>query len=841
MPDLSIVIPTRDRLERLLLTLEALGRQTIPGGAFEVIVVADGCRDNTAARIRSLAPPFALRVLEQPASGAAAARNRGADNAAAPILLFLDDDMEALPGLLATHLAAHRGHPGDVALGYFRFPRNGRNADIVVSHIDNWWGDRFSSMCRESHRFTFLDLFTGNVSLPRDLFVLSGRFDERFHGRAGEDYELAARLLKRGVRFRFIREAACIHHDTPTHRRLTERAYAEGRGHLLIAARHPETFPALPLREAADGGPWIRVGPGFRVRPWTLNKLSTGLALLLEAARRLKARRILRPLLGCAHYCSYWGGVLNELGSLQELRRFAQDMPLKPSDVVELELDLGTDMERLGAILEENPAGAARLWYGDKQVGYIPSLPVSESLRAEHVLDSIMQNHDTEFLAAHLDGKRRDPKEGFSPGAGRDLGTGAVHGHTDRASMGNGGSPLKTFVAEYDLAKPVRAVWGLQGYTQGVILVRKDGQPVDLLWVPHSPQRFMLTGREIEQYVYHQLGISPAMRDNSGPAGKADPPEPLPAISVVVCTRDRPRSLHGCLASLARLGPGSCEVIVVDNASGTGETKELVAETPFRYVREDRVGLNRARNRGACEASHAIVAYVDDDVRVDPGWLRGIARGFRSTDVDAVTGLVLPAELETRPQLLFEIYRGMDKEMEARRYRNPIMYPHGLIRGRDVVVETNMAFRRKVLEGLGGFDTALETGTPSGGGGDLDLFQRVLVSGGTVRYEPSAIVWRYNRRDFEGLRRQLYDNGRSYGVFLMKCWKAGSIARSGIASFVVFRWAPWLVGRLGLRLVRRHRLPLRLLWAEFWGAIHSPWAFVQMLRHERSIRKEFPL
>jgi glycosyltransferase involved in cell wall biosynthesis len=407
--------------------------------------------------------------------------------------------------------------------------------------------------------------------------------------------------------------------------------------------------------------------------------------------------------------------------------------------------------------------------------------------------------------------------------------------------VGTGGSPLKTFVAEYDLARPVRAVWGLHGYTQGVILIRKDGQPVDLLWIPHPPHRFMLTGREIEQYIYYQLGISPAMRGNSGPTGGANPPEPLPAISVVVCTRDRPRSLHRCLASLARLDPEACEVIVVDNASGTGETKELVSETPFRYVREDRPGLNWARNRGAGEASHDIVAYVDDDVMVDPGWLRGIARGFRSPGVDAVTGLVLPAELETRPQLLFEIYSGMGKGMEARRYRNPLMYPRGLIRGRDVVVETNMAFRRKVLEGLGGFDTALDAGAPYGGGGDLDMFQRVLVSGGIVRYEPAAIVWRRHHRDFEGLRRQLFDNGRSYGVYLMKSWKERRIGRSEIASYVVFRWAPWLVGRLGLGLVRRHRLPLQLLWAEIRGAIHSPWAYVQTYRHDRSNRKEFPL
>jgi hypothetical protein len=231
---------------------------------------------------------------------------------------------------------------------------------------------------------------------------------------------------------------------------------------------------------------------------------------------------------------------------------------------------------------------------------------------------------------------------------------------------------------------------------------------------------------------------------------------------------------------------------------------------------------------------------VDDDVRVDPGWIRGIAGGFGSPDVDAVTGLVLPAEMETRPQFLFEIYGGMSKGMEARQFRGPLMSPRALLRAQDVGVGANMSFRRKVLDALGGFDTALDVGTPSGGGGDLDMFQRVLVSGRTVRYEPAAIAWHRHRRDFEGLRRQLYSNGRSYGVYLIKSWKEARIARAEIASFILFHWAPWLVGRIGLGLVRRHRLPLRLLWAEIWGAIHSPWAYIETHRHDRNIRKEFP-
>lgn len=314
-------------------------------------------------------------------------------------------------------------------------------------------------------------------------------------------------------------------------------------------------------------------------------------------------------------------------------------------------------------------------------------------------------------------------------------------------------------------------------------------------------------------------------------------PEPFPAITVVVCTRDRPRSLRGCLASVARLDPPPREVIVVDNASRSEETRGIVADTPFRYVREDRPGLDWARNRGAKEAAHDIVAYLDDDAVADAGWLRGIARGFRSPDVDAVTGLVLPAEVETRAQFHFEIYGGMGKGMEARRFQRALMPPRAILRAQDLGVGTNMAFRRRVLENLGGFDTALDVGTPSGGAGDLDMFQRVILSGGTLRYEPGAIVRHRHRRDFDGLRRQLYCNGRSYGVYLIRNWKERRVGRIPLASYVLFQWMPWLAGRIVLGLIGRHRLPLRLLWAELRGALGSPWAYAESYRHDRRIRK----
>ena len=93
--------------------------------------------------------------------------------------------------------------------------------------------------------------------------------------------------------------------------------------------------------------------------------------------------------------------------------------------------------------------------------------------------------------------------------------------------------------------------------------------------------------------------------------------------------------------------------------AATGDATESVVRAfpRWRYVCEPQPGLDRARNRAIAESRGEIVAFTDDDVEVDPGWVRAAAIHFANPEVMAVTGLVEPAELETRAQERFEIYR----------------------------------------------------------------------------------------------------------------------------------------------------------------------------------------
>ena len=315
-------------------------------------------------------------------------------------------------------------------------------------------------------------------------------------------------------------------------------------------------------------------------------------------------------------------------------------------------------------------------------------------------------------------------------------------------------------------------------------------------------------------------------------------PVGLPAISVVVCTRDRPQLLQQCLAALQQLDYPAFEVLVVDNAPATDNSRELVRATPFRYLREDRPGLDWARNCGLRAATHGIVAFTDDDVRVDPAWLRGIASGFAVPEVAAVTGLVLPLELQTPAQRLYEQYgTGMSRGSVPRRFVAAALTPAGLIGTQEIGVGANMAFRQAFLVQLGGFDTALDAGTPAGGAGDLDIFHRILCAGGVIAYEPSAVVRHRHRPEMDALRRQLGDNGRSFGVYLIRIWQARTVRRRDLARYALGTWFPWLFGRLLRGLAGHHPLPVGLLWAELVGTLCAPFAYRASLRQDERIRR----
>lgn len=295
--------------------------------------------------------------------------------------------------------------------------------------------------------------------------------------------------------------------------------------------------------------------------------------------------------------------------------------------------------------------------------------------------------------------------------------------------------------------------------------------------------------------------------------------EPAGDVSVVVCTTGRRPTLLPLLTSIAALGPMAREVLVIENAATSRLDRRAVERTGARLVHEPRRGLDAARNRGLAEAAGSIVAFVDDDCLVEPGWLERIAAPFVDPRVALVTGRVLPLELATPSQVWFERWCPWDRGLESfeltRRGGRP-WFPASV---HQLGTGCNMAFRRRDLLALGGFDEALDMGSLIGGGGDLDAFARIIDHGHVAHYEAGAVVRHRHRATEHDLRWQVWGYGVAQGALLGKGIATRRGVRRQIARFAAHRVrvkASQLIGR------RPSGLPRRILALEVLGLSLGP-------------------
>jgi GT2 family glycosyltransferase len=320
-------------------------------------------------------------------------------------------------------------------------------------------------------------------------------------------------------------------------------------------------------------------------------------------------------------------------------------------------------------------------------------------------------------------------------------------------------------------------------------------------------------------------------------------------VSVVVCSRDRTETLRGCLLALQHLEHTNFEVLVVDNAPRTAATAEMFrqhfeSDARFRYALEPMAGLARARNRGVAEARGVVVAFTDDDVRVDPWWLQGIEAGFRRHPrAGCVTGLIPAAELRTPAQQYFDQRVGWSASCETR------VYDLGEHRPRSALFPftagqfgagANFAFNREYLMALGGFDEALGAGSPAGGGEDLDIFARAVLAGGALVYEPSAIVWHIHRGEADELMRQMHNYGQGLTAYLTKhlTSRRSCLRLLSRMPFAVLHGCAMLRGGRDRPIDGRASAPLGgMVSAEVRGMVRGPFAYY---RGRRLVRRSLP-
>jgi GT2 family glycosyltransferase len=269
----------------------------------------------------------------------------------------------------------------------------------------------------------------------------------------------------------------------------------------------------------------------------------------------------------------------------------------------------------------------------------------------------------------------------------------------------------------------------------------------------------------------------------------APPAASSPSITVVVCTRDRAPLLRGALQAILGLDYPCFDIVVVDNASRTTATQDLVhnefADPRVSLVLEPTPGLSNARNTGLRHARGDIVAFTDDDVIVDRAWLREISAGFEKDPAAVcVTGLVPAGEVRSRAQHYFDGRVSWSKSVVPQVYslaKPPAGMPTFPFCIGAYGTGANFAIDRRAALRLGGFDPALGVGTRTGGGEDIDMFTRVVLAGHSLVVQPSAIVWHRHRDDMEALRVQARGYGNGLGAWLAKIMLNPRTARLALA------------------------------------------------------------
>lgn len=216
-----------------------------------------------------------------------------------------------------------------------------------------------------------------------------------------------------------------------------------------------------------------------------------------------------------------------------------------------------------------------------------------------------------------------------------------------------------------------------------------------------------------------------------------------PRVSVVVCSYNGERTIRDCLEGLAEIDYPNFETIVVNDGS-TDRTARIAAEYDVRLISTHNRGLSAARNTGAEAATGEIIAYTDDDGRPDPHWLYYLAHSFRRYGFAGVGGPNLAPAGD-----------GRVADCVANAPGGPV---HVLLSDRvaEHIPGCNMAFRREVLHGVGGFDPAYRVA-----GDDVDVCWRVQRAGGTLGFHPAALVWHHRRNSVRTYWRQQRGYGKA--------------------------------------------------------------------------------
>jgi glycosyltransferase involved in cell wall biosynthesis len=318
-PFVSVIIPTFNRKDSLLRTLEILGRQTYPAEMFEVIVVDDGGTDGTKD-VKAQPFPFTLHYVRQTNQGAAVARNTGAHLAQGEVLVFLDDDITVVPEFVGSLACEFSADQRIVVVGSLKPPlREGGNTFRALYAV--------LLASDERREIDFAACLSAILAVRREDFYRIGKMQDV----AGDprtawgDVDFGYRAHQLGFSFRRSLDAIGYHDDRAienleTYCRVQERASMSA---VLLFQKYPPLQASIPMFR--DKGPiaWRADRPALIARKLARQIVSSPpvLCAVEKLVRALEAHyrspgvlaRLYRSIIGAYMYKGFRQG-------LQELK-----------------------------------------------------------------------------------------------------------------------------------------------------------------------------------------------------------------------------------------------------------------------------------------------------------------------------------------------------------------------------------------------------------------------------------------------------------------------------------------------------------------------------------------
>ena len=244
-PDVSLIIPTRNRWSALVRTLEAMAAQTVLG-RFEVIVADDGSDQPQPADLSGAAWPMPVRLLRLEHVGIGPAKNRAIAEARGRLLIFINDDTYPEPDIVEQHLAARADAAGHdwMHLGLTRW-RDWPDANLFDRLIAESGMIFFYHDLQPQGLYNFRHAWNCNLSVDAEAVRQAGGFNEQLGPFFFEDLELAFRLEQRGWQVRYWPEAVTTHDHRYTPDAYLRREHLLGRMAVWLWRANPQCFEAV--------------------------------------------------------------------------------------------------------------------------------------------------------------------------------------------------------------------------------------------------------------------------------------------------------------------------------------------------------------------------------------------------------------------------------------------------------------------------------------------------------------------------------------------------------------------------------------------------------------------